>query len=88
MTNLIKIKQALDEGKAFFGNTPVLNPVLLKDYPSGKIPYVVLWREGEYYHYRHHGQSATKATKTDLSWIINKIFQLTPNQFVKKYDFK
>lgn len=86
MPNLTKIKQALDEGKVFFENVPVLNPVLLKDYPSGKLPWAVLWRNGDYYFYSHHGGSATKATKTNLSWIINKIFQLTPNQFIKTYE--
>ena len=88
MTNLTKIKQALDEGKAFYDTIPILNPVLLKDYPNGRMPWVVLWRKNEYYHYRYYGQSAIEATKTNLSWIINKIFRLTPNQFVKKYDLK
>ena len=34
MQNLTKIKQALDEGKAFYDTIPILNPILLKDYQS------------------------------------------------------
>ena len=88
MKNLTIIKHALDTGITYFTYIPVLNPVLLKDFPDGRIPYAVLWRNGAFYHYRYHGQSATKATKTNLSWIINKIFQLTPNQFIKVYESK
>ena len=45
MQNLTKIKQALDEGKAFYDTIPILNPILLKDYPNGRMPCVVLWRK-------------------------------------------
>ena len=51
MQNLTKIKQALDEGKVFYDTVPFSNPVLLKDYPNGRMPWVVLWRKGKYYHY-------------------------------------
>ena len=85
MQNLTKIKQALDEGKAFYDTIPILNSVLLKDYPNGRMPCVVLWRKDKYYHYSYYGHSAMEATKTNLSWILNKIFRLTPNQFVKEY---
>jgi hypothetical protein len=85
MKNLTIIKQTLDTGKTYFTYIPVLNSVLLKDFPDGRIPYAVLWQDGAVYHYRHHGQSATKATKTNLSWIISKIFQLTPKQFIESF---
>ena len=85
MTELMKIKQTLDIGKAYAEDIPVLNKVLLKDFPTGKIPYPVLWRNGGHYHFRHYGQSAVAATKHDLGWVIREIFRDTPTRFLTKY---
>lgn len=35
--------------------------------------------------WRNAGSSANKATKKELAWIIETIFQTTPEEFKKKY---
>ena len=34
----------------------------------------------------HYGSSANSATKAELRWILDVIFRLTPEAFIKKYD--
>ena len=35
--------------------------------------------------WRHYGESANKATKKDLLWIIESIFDTSPEMFEKQY---
>ena len=37
------------------------------------------------FRWRHYGSSANKATKEELTWIIEKIFDMFPEQFAKTY---
>lgn len=85
MSELDQIKQALDKGEKYYEDVPVLNPALLREFPSGKIPWRVLWRDGDYYHFRHYGQAAVEATKRDLTWVMRMIFRMTPTRFLATY---
>lgn len=44
--------------------------------------------DGRYIHWNRYGSSANKVTKEDLSWIITKIFDTTPIEFVKEYELR
>lgn len=37
------------------------------------------------FHWHHYGSSANKATKEELAWIIEKIFDMTPERFAQTY---
>ena len=39
----------------------------------------------QYFQWRYFGSSANKATKKDLSWILENIFNMTAKQFVSYY---
>jgi len=39
----------------------------------------------QYFQWRYFGSSANKATKKDLSWILENIFNMTAKQFVAYY---
>ena len=41
-----------------------------------------IWR------WRHYGSSAARATVRNLGWIIENIFDMTPEEFVKKYKLE
>lgn len=52
-----------------------------------RYPYfdVNLVMDNKYIHWRHYGSSANKATLTDLLWVIEHIFEQTPEQFYKTH---
>ena len=37
------------------------------------------------FHYRNYGSSAIKATKKDLVWLLDTIFEMEPETFIEKY---
>lgn len=41
-----------------------------------------------YFHWSVAGSSANKATLEELAWIIEKIFKLTPKEFVNRYELR
>lgn len=41
-----------------------------------------------YFHWSVAGSSANEATLEDLTWIIEKIFKLTPKEFVNRYELR
>ena len=38
--------------------------------------------------WHHYGSSANKATLSELRWIINVIFKMTPTEFIKQYTLE
>lgn len=44
--------------------------------------------DGKYIRWQHFGSSANSATKNDLQWIIETIFNLSPETFEKNYLMK
>lgn len=40
----------------------------------------------KYIRWQHFGSSANRNTIDDLQWIIETIFETTPEEFVKKYE--
>lgn len=53
-----------------------------------RFPYfrTVLSCDGKYWFWSHYGSSANKATKSELRWILSKIFKLTPIEFLEEYS--
>lgn len=39
-----------------------------------------------YFCWTHYGSSANKATREELAWIIETIFQMTPEEFAATYE--
>jgi hypothetical protein len=59
-------------------NYPYFNAVLyLTANSPGSAEEVIGWR--------HYGSSANKNTEKDLKWILDKIFNMTPTEFLQKY---
>ena len=47
---------------------------------------IVLWvTQHNNIGWEHYGRAANKNTKKDLKWIIEEIFELTPEEFINKY---
>lgn len=49
------------------------------------LDWIVLWTTPTCIGWRHYGQSANSKKKSELKWIIEVIFRMTPEQFVNKY---
>lgn len=45
-----------------------------------------LYKSGEFIYWRHFGQSANRCTLKDLAWIIENIFDTTPEKFMADYE--
>ena len=45
----------------------------------------VLSCDGSYIHWRNYGSSAIKNSKSELAWLLVKVFEMTPSEFVDKY---
>lgn len=62
------------------------------DFPETKLAGKPMFTTALYKHYckplfcwRHYGESANKATKKELLWIIENIFDTTPEKFENQY---
>ena len=47
---------------------------------------IIFDRAKNLFFYNHYGSSAVKATKERLSWLINVIFDCSPEEFIARYD--
>lgn len=54
---------------------------------NAKYPYfdTVLYKKGNYFKWRHFGESANSATPAELAWIILIIFEMNPIEFENTY---
>lgn len=52
---------------------------------GGTYFWLVLYSDGQFIYWTHYGSSANKASLENLKWILQEIFQLTPEQFLFNY---
>ena len=43
-------------------------------------------KRGEYIKWRHYGESACDMTIQNLQWVLDKIFEKTPEEFLEEYE--
>lgn len=48
--------------------------------------YLIDNERGYYIGWTHYGSSAHKVKLSELKWILEKIFKMTPSEFVKEYE--
>ena len=48
--------------------------------------WTVLTANEKYIYWCYFGESANKNTITDLAWILKNIFEITPEEFIEKYE--
>ena len=58
------------------------------DFTNVRFPFfkIVLSKNGRFIHWSNYGSSANKNTLKDLKWIIEVIFECTPEDFVQKFE--
>lgn len=76
-----KIWNYLQEGKSFGYYSETVNKAL-----GNYIWNHVLYIEGNYIRWSYYGSSAEKITKENLRWILKNIFEMTPAEFLEKYQ--
>lgn len=50
--------------------------------------YTVLSANEQYIYWQHFGSSANKNTIGNLAWILENIFELSPEKFIEKYEYR
>lgn len=48
----------------------------------------VMCKDGNFIHWVHFGRSANRCNLKELKWIINVIFDTTPEKFIEEYECK
>lgn len=44
-----------------------------------------LFKDGRFWRWRCYGSSANRATLAELRWILEVVFKMTPDEFLKTY---
>ena len=83
--NFGRIYDALMDGHSFNEETPILNQVIKPPLWHAVLWGIRSWSDRPLIGWCHYGSSANRATKKELRWILNHIFEMRPTEFIKKY---